>query len=265
MVSCFILLMSVISVIAPGRAGAVVQGRDQRFEEMVRSSHIIFLGRVLRPRAVNLKVLQATASTAVVRVDELLDAPPALVGLKGQEVTVELTAPGSVREGQTAIFFTNGIVFGEHLDVKEVGRMTTPADLAALRRDIGAVRAKTEDEKVQARVQSSVLVVTGKVLETKPLAQSGPLSEHDPEWAEAIVEIETIEKGSHDGRTVTVYFPRSTDEHWLLSPKFRPGQQGIFLLHREDTKGFPQGGFFALSPLDFQPLEKGELIRRLAH
>jgi hypothetical protein len=257
----FFLFLS-FCVVATGLVESAL-AQEPNLEQLVRGSHIIFIGRVVRPRAVNLKVLQPTNSTALVRVEKLLDAPLAVAGLEGEEVTLLTQNPDSLRPSESAVFFTNGILFGEHLEAQEVGRMPVPSDPEALRKQITAVRAKIAEEGLQARIQSAVLIVTGKVLETKPLEQTLPYSEHQPDWAQAIVEITAAEKGAVETRTVVVYFPQSTDELWIQSPKFRAGQEGIWLLHHGETPRLPQEAFSALDPLDFHPLAKRETIRRL--
>jgi len=229
--------------------------------ELVRNSQIIFVGQVVQPEAANLKALKPTANTVIVRVEELLEAPPSLKGLKGQDVTVEALRPKSLSAGQKAVFFTTGVLYGEHLAVKENGELPAPADMASLRTQIAAARGQMAKEKLQARVESAVLIVSGQVLEVKSLGQ--PLrSEHDPDWAEAVIEVSAVQKGNQPGRTVTILFPQSTDERWYYAPKFRRGESGIWLLHRE-PKGVPEERLTALSPLDFQPQEREPAIREL--
>src|SRR5262249_1196617 len=60
-------------------------------------------------------------------------------------------------------------------------------------------------------------------------------SEHDPELWRADVEVIAVLKGQRPGSgRVQVYFAHSTDERWILSPKYTAGQEGIFLLHTEE-------------------------------
>ena len=246
-------------------AASLAQKPGPSLEELTRASHIIFVGRVEKLHAANLKVVKPTETTVLVRVEELLDVPPSLVGLKGEDVTVELAQPRELKPGDRAVFFTNGILFGEHLEVKEVGLLPAPSDRAKMRSEIAAMRGRTKDEAVQARLKSSVLVVTGKVLKIMPVAQRGPKSEHEPNWAQALIAIQSVEKGSLKEKSLTVYFPQSTDERWLLSPKFHTGQQGVWILHQEGKFGLPQAAFTALNPADFYPLVEQQRIRRLLH
>lgn len=260
-------LLTIFVVALCGTLAAALQPQapEASLASLTRTSHIIFVGRVAKLQASNLKVLAPTETTALVTVEELLDAPPSLVGLKGEEVTVDLVRAGEVKPEQRAVFFTNGILFGEHLEVKEVGLLPVPADLTKFRAEIAALRAQMGDETLKERIASAFLVVTGKVLETRPLKRATRSSEHEPDWAEAIIAVTKVERGAFRGGNVTVYFPRSTDERWLLSPKFRLGQQGTWILRRADRFGLPVTGFTALSPADYQPLAEQQKIQKLLH
>jgi hypothetical protein len=257
------LVFTVVFVVGSGLSTTCLAQTGVTLDALTRSSHIIFLGRVVKLQAANVEVLKAGENTAVVRVEELLDAPEGVAGLKGQDVTVELSRAQGMKTEQQAVFFTNGVLFGQHLAVKEVGQLPAPTDWTQMKAQIAAVRAKMAEETLQARVASSVLVIVGKVISVKKIERIGPISEHEGDWAVAVVQIEAIEKGSFDGKTVDVYFPQSTDERWLLSPKFHVGQQGVWLLHRESNLGLPEAALTALSALDFQPLGAREKVRRL--
>lgn len=252
-----------VTVISVALAAPLPQTTEQSLGSLTRASHIIFVGRVSKLHATNLKVVPPTETTALVTVEELLDSPPSLVGLKGEEVTVELLRAGEVQAEQRAVFFTNGILFGEHLQVKEVGLLPVPGDISQFRTEIAALRAQIGDETLKERLASAVLVVTGRVLATRPLKRTTSVSEHEPDWAEAIIAVQKVEKGTFRGTKLTVYFPRSTDERWLLSPKFRSGQQGIWILHRETRLGVPQGALTALNPSDYHPVAEQLKIRKL--
>jgi hypothetical protein len=251
-----------------GSAMGALAGAQQPAEtldQLTRASHIIFVGRVVKAGASNVELAAASEATAVVRVEELLDAPANVAGIKGQDVTVQLLRAGGMKAEQRAVFFTNGVLFGQHLAVKEAGQLPVPADRAALKTQIAAVRTKIADEALQARIANATVVIVGKVLSVKDMPEAGPKgTEHEGDWAVAAVQIEAIEKGKFDGRTVQVYFPQSRDERWLLSPKFKVGEQGIWLLHHEPNLGLPESALSALRALDFHSLTEREKIRRLA-
>ena len=231
--------------------------------ELTRASHIIFMGKVEQVHAANLKVVSPTESTVLVRVEESLDVPPSVASLKGEQVTVQVVRPGEVQAGDTEVFFTNGLIFGEHLEVKEVGHISAAGSTAQLRQQILAVRAQIAEENLKARADGALLVVAGKVLEVKTLERVGVRSEHEPDWAQALVQVESVEKGALREKTVAVDFPQSTDERWLLSPKFKTGESGIWFLRHQANVGLPENAWSALSPLDFQPLAQEQTLRKL--
>jgi len=76
-------------------------------------------------------------------------------------------------------------------------------------------------------------------VKTTLLAQptSKPVSEHDPKWREAVVEVDDVHKGAHQKKQVVVRFPASKDVMWYHLPKFQPGQQGFFMLHKSLAPG----------------------------
>jgi hypothetical protein len=92
----------------------------------------------------------------------------------------------------------------------------------------------------------------------------GPVSEHDPKWRDATIEIAAVHKGNHGARTIKVRFPSSTDVRWYKAPKFHPGDKGVWMLKKNRTEPVSAGAlksaaaaasteevFTALDPLDF--------------
>ncbi len=169
----FTLFVAALSLTLGLLTGSAAQTGGQ-IDELVRAWHIIFIGQVVKLRAANLKVLLPTENTVLVRVSEVLDVPPSVASLKGEQVTIQMARPGDVKQGDTEVFFTNALLFGEHLAVKEVGHVPVPASTAELRQQISAVRAQIEDEKLKARVDGAALIISGKVTEVKPLGRIGP-------------------------------------------------------------------------------------------
>lgn len=121
------------------------------------------------------------------------------------------------------------------------------------------------------------LIVTGRVSAVRlPAGESEAratemgrtaerISEHAPLWHEAVIEIDQIHKGSYAGKQVVIRFPSSTDVRWHKAPKFHTGQEGVFLLHKEQLPagealarlgGVGSGEFTALHPADIQPLDE---------
>ena len=76
-----------------------------------------------------------------------------------------------------------------------------------------------------------------------------------------------------------VRFPESTDVRWYRAPKFRPGQQGFFMLQKGTIESAPRRKgavarargsdaavasgpvYMALHPADFQPFTEADAVR----
>lgn len=232
--------------------------------KIIRTARIIFVGSVEKPGASNVSLVPASKRTALVRVREVLDAPATMGELRGQVVTVFLAKEGSVQAGQTGIFFTNGWMYGENVAVREV-LILPDRDRETLRAAIAGERQQVRDEELAAHLKSAALVIAGQVVSAKPApgAERGPRSEHDAEWWQAEIGVASVLKGRTTGKTVTVFFPSSLDERWLLVPKLKEGQRAIFLLQPYQGKDLPAGALVILHPLDVQPESQIDRIRRL--
>lgn len=263
------LLLAIVLIIGfSGTATSFAQTSNT--ESLTRKAKYIFRGKVQKLKASNLRALPATANTAVVLVEEVLYAPPTLNDFTNQAVTVQLVNPGSLKSGQEAVFYTNGWLYGETIAVIEVAHVAGRSDSDTMRKEILAVHQRVDDEKLLSRIDKAALVIAGTVKATRPLDKSdrkSEISEHYPDWWQAVIEVQSVEKGQSSGREVTILYPNSLDEMWLLSPKFKRGDTGIWILQRDQSeRGFPifrVPGLTALDSIDFQPLSALDRIRRL--
>jgi hypothetical protein len=97
------------------------------------------------------------------------------------------------------------------------------------------------ETQVQQNVDASEVVIQGQVSAIrrveKPLVASAAepeaITEHDPDWREAIVQIGASLKGAEGSRVAIVRFPASLDVAWADYPKLRVGQSGIFFLAKD--------------------------------
>ena len=238
-------------------------------DQLTRESSYIFLGTATKTQASTIELLPANESTVIVRVDAVLQAPASLADYSGQEVTVQLREANSVQTGQRLVFFTNGGLFGQGIALKEVGHLAPSAgaaDPTKLRAQIDQALQKKSDEDLARRMAGAELIEVGKVLETRPakLPERGPMTEHDPEWWEAEIQIQSVEKGQHAGQTVSVLFASSLDYLWAQAPKLKPGETGIFVLHRSEVNLPGIEKFYTLvNPLDVQPIGRLEHVRQI--
>ncbi len=209
-------------------------GAAQSIAELTERSHYVFRGKVEKVGASNVALLKASASTAVVKLREVLRGSKTL-DLVGRSVTVKLRTPNEVKAGAELIFFTDVMYYGENLALREVGAV--PArDVAGVRKQIEAALTAQADDELRQRLAGAQLVVVGTVgrvtpAETKP----HPISFHDPQLAQAAIKIEATLKGEAV-REVVVFFPRAADPFWAHAPHLQEGDSAIFLLRARSAR-----------------------------
>jgi hypothetical protein len=255
-VSLFCLLVPVWS--ARPLFALQVQGN---LDQLIRQSTFIFVGTVEKLNASTMTAVKPNDSSAVVRIDRLIDAPGAPPDLAGKSITVQLLQPGSLRPGQQTTFFTKGWLLGNSMAVIEVGHIL---EAQSVQEQVGAVHQQMADEKLQSEIATAAAVVSGRVRAVHPAKIGHMASEHDPDWYQAEIAVGTTLKGNVGRDTVTVLFPNSDDVVWHNSPKFKEGQQGIWLLHRNQAR-LPgiEDQYTALRALDFQQQSQLERVQRL--
>jgi hypothetical protein len=231
--------------------------------DLTRAAQFVFRGTVQKVDASNLDLVEADSNTAVVRVDEVLKATASLGDFTGREITVKLAQPDAT-PGEQAVFFTNGWLYGSTLAVVEVGRLH--GDAALLRGQVAAAVRQGADEELRGRLARAALVVAGRVVETRPAAVVGEVgegSEHDPQWWEAVVQVDTVFKGKPAEQRVTFFFPASLDVVWFEAPKPAVGSDGIWLLYQDQLPELGLPGYTALKPWNRLPRGQADRVRRL--
>ena len=180
-------------------------------------------------------------------------------------MTAELTVPTfteSVNVGQQAYFFTNGAVYGKSIAVREIGRLEAVPKEFEL--EIAAANQKPDENHLKRRLARAELVVVGKVESIKPVEKKpARITEHDPQWQQAVITVHSVEKGELKDKTVVVLYPASRDVMWYKSPKFKVGQESLWILHRDLPKDSDLKGFTALDPADVHPKDQVERVRKL--
>ncbi len=194
-----------------------------------------------------MKDVPLNARTAIVTVDQIIEAPPDLAGYSGQDITVQLSGRQKVRVGQQMIFHTTGWMFGDSVAVRSLSQEPVKdGSVAMLDAGDAPVKRRAQQQKA-AHFDDADLVVSGKVVAVSLPGDSasgrkrvraagpGPITEHDPKWREAIIQVDEVLKGTHKKKQVVVRFPASNDVMWHEVPKFQAGQQGYFILHKAES------------------------------
>lgn len=240
--------------------------------ELTGKSGFVFEGAVRRMGAVTTSGVPVAPDMAVVLVIKVLKAPSMLLGFTGKEITVQLRRHETVHEGLQAVFFTTGLHFGDGLAVKEVDRLDVRG--AALEKDVREAMHQASDDELIDRLNQAEIVVSGVAIKTAPYERPSVadhhVSEHDPDWWECIIEVETVEKGTvktlgkaKPAATVLTLFAHSTDIRWYRSPKFEKGDAGVWFLHRIVLKGARVPELVTVHRLDFHPISSLDYVRAL--
>lgn len=239
--------------------------RPGRRHDVAPQATFVFKGTVQKVPGATMASVPVDDTTAVVRVDEVLRAPEALVDLAGHLITVKLTERGRVKRGEQVIFHTTGWLLGDGVAVRSLGHTAVKSAVAFAAPTGDPVAAKAARDLEQHRDDAD-LVVTGRVTAVRlpaasarrPAAVKGndPISEHAAAWREAVIEVHDVQKGRSRPKQLVVRFPSSTDVRWAAVPKFRPGEEGVFLLHAVDVSSAGSAHYEAVHREDFRPLDR---------
>lgn len=227
------------------------------------SARFVFQGTVMQTRAATMPSVPVSDATYVVRVDDLIVASDYLLQTAGQNITVLSRKAEPLQVNERATFYTEGWIFGESVAVLALDYEPITAEEAAVTSPGTGPQQNLEERDLRDRLQSARYVVVGRVSSVQPAeSEPGPISEHNPEWHEATVDIESVEAGELAGvPTVTVSFPTSTDVAWYRAPRFKEGDEGVWALHERETPARTR--LTALHPLDYQPRDRVETVRAL--
>lgn len=217
----------------------------------------IFRATVEQIAAATLPEISDVSQCIVVKVNEVVSAPPGFADWTGKSITVAVKEVNKHKPESEQLFFTNGWLYGKSLAVVEV----SSGDSGAFsNQQVMEGVAKDQDDEVQKRLKRSELVVSGEVIRIGETVKQNQVSEHNALWTEAIIRIESVEKGTAQNTELVVLFASSGDIMWEDAPKFKPGDKGIWLLRRSAQ----QDETFSISEQqDIYPIERLEYIRSL--
>jgi hypothetical protein len=208
---------------------------------LVQHAGFIFAGTVQQSHASTLQRLSSDR-TAIVRVASVIEAVPPLSSWVGRDITIEFRETEHPDNGQTAIFFATGWVYGDSLAVREVGHSLVTDNLTHARQQIVEARRRLVDEDLRERLGAATMVIAGAVRQIgrdPKLREGAGEREHDPHWLTAIVGIERVLRGTPDAKSVAVLFAGSRHIAWRETPTLQLGQRGVWILGipRMDERG----------------------------
>jgi hypothetical protein len=238
-----------------------------------RTAPFVLVGTARKPGQSTVKELPGdTENTVVVRVEEVIDAPPA-VQLAGRDVTIRLFGR-SLRRGRRAVFFATSLIYGDRIALDEVARIEGPVDVPRLREQILDAKLEALDDALRERLWQANLVVLGAVQRVGSLEQRDvePIDEDRANWRTADLAVHAVFKG-RPPEQLRILFPFPRTRHWPEAPIFIERQEGVWVLHanrgRDPTKPGRRvpplpGTYTALDRLDFHAPASAPRIRVLA-
>jgi hypothetical protein len=192
--------------------------------------------------------VEADERTALVHVEQALDAPDPVDISPGTTVVVQLAPDAPVLEpGERATFVAEPLVYGNTLVVREVSRGEPEA-------------AEADDDEVVAHARAADAVVRGVVRALRALP-GNPQHEHDPQYWLATFDVDVVALGDVEEGELDVLYANSLDRRWRAWPKPKAGESGMWILHRTEGDEKDLAGFVLRHPEDLQPsLELDELL-----
>jgi hypothetical protein len=230
---------------------------------LLRESTIVFNGTVVKLAATSFEEVPVSSETIVVRVESIMKKPTAVALKPADNVTVEVKDPRAYQPGSRATFYTDTWMLGSGVAVKEIGHIAQSGAAAAT--SLQLPQSRSDDDQLRTRLRAAEAVVVGRVLSVRPwqaakaVAAHSHISEHDPNWQEAVVQVRSTLKGSTGNRLI-VRFPGSRDVAWANAPKFKPGQAATLILKSDQVSGSPKAMMAGNEVTAYTALQPGDVL-----
>lgn len=249
---------------------------QSKIDKLMEQAKFVFSGTVQAVKEATLPDID-TKNTLIVQVDAIHETPEMFQSLTGQKITVKFDRLPKLNVGDSRIFYTNGWIFGQTIGVTAL-RIDTEAVVLGSNPTNKVMQAKNNvlDKNLKKRLDSADLAVSGWISKTAQAAiKPDFISEHNPDWHEATIEVESVEKGDKKTKQVKVLFPQSDDVRWYNVRKYSEGEEGIWLLQKgkeQSAEGIqakvfgsiPEGNTYTtIHPLDCLPISDLDKVKKL--
>jgi hypothetical protein len=181
-------------------------------------------------------------------VDNVIAKPPGLSLKKGDKIAIVPKQKSDLPGGKSIKIFANTWIVGSTIALTE----TSHVSVARTNAPEFAMLYDANNQATQAivnRYDSASAVVVGQVTEVHdaPLTNtpggSHRITEHDPKWKDAVIQVQSWIKGDSSKPEVVIRFPSSRDVAFRDFPKFQVGQSGTFLLSNPQSSSYVNGSF----------------------
>lgn len=253
-----IAVVSSVSSASVSFAQSEQSGFDAQFlDRLNEEANLIYEGTVIGTGS---GATSAEGGAVLTRVDSALRTPPGLAPIEGKNVNLMTSDDDPLEPRDRFVFFARTSLVGQEITAQEIARLAADT-VQELRGAIAQSEERMNNVELAERLRTVDVVVVGQISEvdSERPPPAFPVSEHDPQWQRARLEVEQVLSGDLQDRTLSLVFPGTQDVAWVDAPRPRPEQQAVWLL----TAAPELDGFTALDPLDAQPASQADRIRRL--
>lgn len=249
-------------------AEARAQSADVTTAEL-QQTEFVFVGRVTKTEGVVFPELSAEVRLAEVTVEEVIAKPESSVVRPQDRVFVAFGDPFPELNARLRVFGA-ALSYGTAIAMREVARQEAPPSTMSaedVTEERTEVREDLNEAKLEQALDASVAAIVGKVVSIQDLPWQNRVTEHDPLWTDAVVEVTSWIKGGAAQRVV-VQFPASYDVDWFDVPKLKPGMEWTFFLHEgalpsATSEAADLTRFRIVSPQDVHPVSEAETVRKI--
>jgi hypothetical protein len=198
----------------------------------VTRANIVIDGIVTEIGKASFSAVPQVPNLVVMKITRVLKDPPAISLSVGDQITAVLKDTSTVKVGTELRVQGRLWIVGEGLAVQALSEATAPpnGDIETF----AAADSQAHDNNISSRAAAADLIIVGRIKDIqKPLVAAntqGPISEHDPQWRDAVIEVQTWIKGSAESSSIVVRFPASRDVAFRDYPKFQVGQESTLFL-----------------------------------
>lgn len=215
-------------------------------------SEFIFEGTILLLNSSTIDV-QDVGDLAVVKVERIISGGETFSHLAGENITVRLKNPQTTKLNDRKVFFSRSWIFGESVAVIEIGNIAAPSadEIQKIADKVTRIQEDVEKDKLLARIAQTELIVGGTVVNVRRHEYQAGVSEHDPQWREAVIRVKNVYRGQYRDSLITVIYPGSDDVMWFKSPKYNVDMEGLWLLKPYEWAGRKLEFLTAIEKADF--------------
>jgi len=204
-------------------------------ENKVGKSKFVFIGTVKKTGASNVAALEASKQLVLVEINQVALAPEAFVGTVGTTVTVKIPSRIKLKSGDTKLFFTKRLMYGENLAVEATAIEQVEKDYDQAVKKVKNAVANIERKEQLARISKATLVVEGKItqMQESEFNKKYPLSFKSPYWIALTIQIARVIKGKYEGKTIEAYINKGGETEEATPLEIEVGKTGVWLLSKE--------------------------------